>query len=192
MRRSVASTPSLCSRTLPGRLADIFVDVVAEKQHEVGILVGQMAIGGEIAVFVIGAGDEAEAQPVERRAGAGAVRSAADRARLAAGDEAIPVLPARFEAAALDMHRMREIRLGLVGAAPHDLPHAASSAATSQSTGTVAGGMPPGRSGSGDSGSGASRVHSTDPVRAADSPRRRRARTDRRAACPRGAGRGWR
>jgi hypothetical protein len=57
-------------------LADIFVDVVAEKQDEVGVFLGKMAIGSEIAELVIGAGAEAETQPVEccaaRRRGAGA------------------------------------------------------------------------------------------------------------------------
>ena len=51
-----------------------FIDVIAEESDEVGILVREMAIGREIAILIIGAGNEAEPHPLDlgaaRRRGA--------------------------------------------------------------------------------------------------------------------------
>ena len=151
-----------------------------------------MAIGREIAEFVIGAGHEAEAQPVERCAGRRRGAQMADRARLAAGDEAVPILPPRFEAAALDMHRMREIGIGLVRCRAARSAACFGSSATSQSTGTTVGRHAAGtlRIGRQRFGREPGPQHRRRP--GSDSPRRRRARTDRCAACPTAAGCGWR
>ena len=46
---------------------DALVNVVAEIEHEFWIFVGEMAVSGEIAVLVIGAGHEAEAGVVQAR-----------------------------------------------------------------------------------------------------------------------------
>src|SRR5208337_291367 len=42
------------------------VDVVAQKQSKIGIVVGKMAIGGEIAVLIIRARDKSETEPFQR------------------------------------------------------------------------------------------------------------------------------
>jgi hypothetical protein len=77
------------------RLVDVgavLVDVVADVDEERGVVLDDPPIGGEVAVLELRAADEAEAQlrraAAERRRGA----RAADRARLAAGVEAVPVL----------------------------------------------------------------------------------------------------
>src|SRR6185312_11604695 len=72
-----------------------FIDVVAEEDRDIGLLFGEMAIGREIAELVIGAGDEAEAEFIERRAPRRRGHGAADRALRCAHGEAIPVWPAR-------------------------------------------------------------------------------------------------
>jgi hypothetical protein len=140
----------------------VLVDVVAEEQHQIGRLLGEMPVGREIAELVIGAGAEAEAKPVERRARRRRGSGVTDRACLAAGDEAVPIVTIWREACAFDMQRMRES--GSATASPCCTTRCiAGSSVTSQRTITAAGGMPPGRSESGDNGSGARRVHSTMP-----------------------------
>jgi hypothetical protein len=106
------------------RLADEFVYVVAEKHDQVGVFLGQMAVGGEIAEFVIGAGAEAETQSVERRTAGRCGAGAADRTRLTADDEAVPIVAPRFELGALDMHSMGIFRHGGSLAVPDDLRQA--------------------------------------------------------------------
>ena len=94
-----------------------------EKQDEIGVLGREVAIGREIPEFVVRARRKTEAQPVQRGAARRRGAKPAGRARFAAGDKPVPVLPTRFEAAAFRMHRMRKTRLGFFRAAPHDLLH---------------------------------------------------------------------
>ena len=102
-------------------LFDGFVDVVAQKKHEFRILVGQMSIGREIAVLVVRAGRDRKAQTlgrgVRRRQGSGA----ADAACGIAVGEAIPIGPARFEPANVEMHRIGESLLGGGFPTAHDI-----------------------------------------------------------------------
>jgi hypothetical protein len=88
------------------------------------MFLGQVAIGREIAELVIGAGAEAETQPVERCAARRRGAGAADRTRLTACDEAVPVVAPRLEAGAFDMHRMHGFRHGHRLTVPGDLRQA--------------------------------------------------------------------
>ena len=102
------------------RAVDRFVDVVAEEQDEVRLLLRQMAIGGEIAVLVVGAGAEAEAQCGDGAAWRRRGGCAAGRAGPRAEKEAVPIGPARLQAAHLAMDRMGESRFGAGKATLHD------------------------------------------------------------------------
>jgi len=79
-----------------------------------------MAIGREIAVLVMRARGEGEAQPVEFRAGRRRGDGAADPARRIAAGEAVPIGPTGGEPGDLEMRRIGEARLGDGGAALHD------------------------------------------------------------------------
>src|ERR1700712_295562 len=72
----------------------VFLDVVAEKDAEIRILLRRMAIAGEVAVFVMRAGEIGEAELVAamRRQGLGA----ADGAVCGTRREAVPVRAARL------------------------------------------------------------------------------------------------
>ena len=104
-------------------LIDVFVDIVAEKKHESGILVGEMPVSREIAVLVVRAGHEAEAQTLKRRAGRRQGRGAADAACGIAAHEAVPIGPAGRQTAHVEMHRIGESLLRHCLAAPHDIVH---------------------------------------------------------------------
>jgi hypothetical protein len=62
----------------------VLVDVVAEVQDDVQILLGQVVVGREVAVLVLRARDEREGHRVERGAGGRGRLRAADRAELPA------------------------------------------------------------------------------------------------------------
>src|SRR4029077_17690545 len=99
----------------------IFVDIVAEEDAEVGTLLRRMAIGGEVAVFIVRAGKESEAQLVDvsRRQGHGAT----DRARGRTGREAVPVGTARLQPAQLFVHGITELSFGEGPSALYDVTH---------------------------------------------------------------------
>ena len=61
----------------PDRRTDsvhVLVDVVAEEEHEIRLFVGQMAVGGEEPVLVVGAGHEREPEPPQGGRGSGPVQ----------------------------------------------------------------------------------------------------------------------
>ena len=113
--------PSECRRTIGRFVLDGFVDVVAEKNDELGIFVGQMPVRGKIAVLVVGAGDKAEAQAINgaprRRQGNGA----AHRARRIAALEAIPIGAAGLETRHIEVDRIGKGPLGGGLATAHDV-----------------------------------------------------------------------
>ena len=142
---------------------DGLVNVVAEEQDELGIFVGEVPIGGKVAVFVIGAGDKAEAQCFGRGIRRRQSRCTTNAAGRVTAHEAIPIGPPGLQPSDVEMNRIRECLLGGRFASPHHI------AQRRVGGDFVADGdlspprMPPGVCGLGDNGSGASRVHSTKP-----------------------------
>ena len=104
-------------------LLDGVVDVIAEEQHDVWIFVGQMPVGREIAVLIVGARHEAEAQLVEGRSRRRQGHGAADAARRVAAHEAIPIGPAGLEPADIEMHRIGKGPFGRGLALAHHVVH---------------------------------------------------------------------
>jgi hypothetical protein len=74
-------------RAFAAYAAGIFVDVVAEEEHEIELLARHVAVGGVVAVLEILAGGDGEAELVELRAVRGR------RARAAAGAAQRSALP---------------------------------------------------------------------------------------------------
>ena len=105
-------------------LLDGLVDVIAEEQNEFGIFRGQVAVGGEISVFVIGAGDKAKSHLRDRRLRGRKRDRTSGRADRIAREEAVPVGPPRFETGNVEMDRIGEglLRRGI--AAAYDFGHA--------------------------------------------------------------------
>src|SRR5690606_37602371 len=69
----------------------VLVVVVAEVQHQVRVLLGEVPVGGEVAVLVLGAGGERHGQRHHRGGGRGGA-GAADRGEGAGGPEPVEVL----------------------------------------------------------------------------------------------------
>ena len=97
-----------------------FVDIVAIMIDEGELLVGERAIGGVIAVLVILAAADPEAQRARARAGGGDGARAADDALLAARAEAVPIGPVGLQAGKLDMDAVGELGPGDLAAMRHD------------------------------------------------------------------------
>ena len=103
----------------PGRL----VDVIAEEGDQVRRVGDDVAVGAVVALLVLLAGGEREAQRRRRRVGRGRGARAADRARRVARHEAVPVPAIGLEAFDVDVHRMRPGRRGLGRARRDDAAH---------------------------------------------------------------------
>ena len=114
-RRNANLMPSHQPRS-PGLL----VDVVAEVDHQVEVARGHVAIGREVALLVLLARGEGEAQPLRRARGGRRGARATDRTLRRARPEPVPVGTPRFQAARLRMNRMGQRRDGLFGAARDD------------------------------------------------------------------------
>ena len=139
----------------------VLVDVVAQVDDQVEVVLRHLLVGGEQALLVVLAGGEGEPQLLRaRRSGAGSGAGAADRAGRVAGPEPVPVPAVRPQPVDLDVDRVAQLRRGDGGAALRPTFCIPSSSATSHRTSTGSGFMPP----SGSSGLGASRVQRTTPV----------------------------
>ncbi len=103
-----------------GHVVDgVLVEVVAEVEHDVQVLVGQVPVGGPVALVVALAGDHAEGESGGPAAAGGGGAGAAGRADVAAGAEAVVVDVAGGEVAGLDVHGVVELGVG-GGPAPSD------------------------------------------------------------------------
>src|SRR5262249_30279261 len=105
-------------------LLDVFVEVVAEIHHDVGVLVGEVPVGAEIALLVVGAGHEAEPHAVDRRSGGGRGHGGPDPAYRIPAHEPVPVWLAGLQAGDVGMNRPSEGRFGVGRAAADDVAHA--------------------------------------------------------------------
>jgi hypothetical protein len=102
---------------VPARGPDaVFVDVVAEVEDHVGVLVGEMAVGGVVAVRPRGARGEGQPQGVGAAAGGRGRLGAAGGADLTAGAEAVVVFAARFQALGVDVDGVAVFGAGPRGA----------------------------------------------------------------------------
>ena len=81
-----------------------FVDVVAGMEDEVEMLLRDPPERGEIAVLVVLAAADGEADPIDRRARRRRGPGAADLAHVVAGMEAVEVVARRLEPGDLDVH----------------------------------------------------------------------------------------
>ena len=102
----------------------VLVQVVAQVQHQVRVVLRQPRVGGEVAVLVLRAAGERHGQRrrrlVQRRAGQGA----AHRADVLAGAEPVEVFAPRAQAAQLHVHRVRGFDPGMLDAAGYYRAHA--------------------------------------------------------------------
>ncbi len=87
----------------------VLIDVVAQEEHQVQLLLGHVAPGGVEAVVIALAGGDGEAQG-GRCVGCRRGARAPDDAALAQGTEAIPVPAIGLQAAGLGMHGMGAVR----------------------------------------------------------------------------------
>jgi hypothetical protein len=90
----------------------VLVDVVPDEQDEVGRLPGDLAVGGEVAVLVVGARGERKPQRVDGGADRRRRLRPADRAQVAAGLEPVEVLPPWLQAGHVDVDAVDEVRVG--------------------------------------------------------------------------------
>jgi hypothetical protein len=75
----------------------VLVDVVAQVQDHVEVVLGQVPVGGVVALLDVLAGHEGQVQATEGAARVGAGPGAADPAQVAAGPEPVPVAAARVD-----------------------------------------------------------------------------------------------
>ena len=106
-----------------GPVVGLGVDVVAQVDDEVHILVGEQVVGVEVAERVVLAGEEGEAHRLAR-IGRQRGAEAADLALLAPGGEAVPVLLVRVEAGDASLYRIGHPRRRPDEVARHDLAKA--------------------------------------------------------------------
>jgi hypothetical protein len=100
------------------------IQVIAQMQHQVQVLVGEVLVGAVVAVLKVLAGHHGQGQPPGRRPGGGQGPGPADRAELPAGPEPVPPGAGRFQPLDLDVHGVGLGGLGEDGAAAHDPPEA--------------------------------------------------------------------
>src|SRR4029450_2049888 len=96
------------------------IQVVAQVQHQVQVLVGDVLVGGVVAVLVVLAGDHRQGQPRGGRPGGGQGAGPADRAQLPGGSEPVPVGAGRLQPLNLDVHGVGLGGLGEDGAGAND------------------------------------------------------------------------
>ncbi len=88
----------------------VLVDVVAERQHQVGPVVRHVAIGREESLFVVRAGRERELHRGDRHAGGGAGHGAPGGGLVAPDPEPVEILPTRLQPVHDHVHGVREVR----------------------------------------------------------------------------------
>ncbi len=99
------------------------VDVVAEREDEIGAVLGRTTVGGEPAALPVGAGQVHHAQvPAAARSGGG--QRAAGAGDVTAGAEAVEELGVRGEVLELDVQAVALLGQGGLGAAAHDVAEA--------------------------------------------------------------------
>ncbi len=98
----------------------VFVEVVAEVEDHVDVLVREVPVGGEVAVVVRLAGDGGQGQRAVAGSAAGCGAGAAGGAGPAAGAEAVVEAPVGVEAVHVHMDAVPELRVGGGGPAPDD------------------------------------------------------------------------
>ena len=101
----------------------VLVDVVAEEQHQVEILLRHVLVGGVEAHLEVLARGEREADPLGRVSLRDERAGAPDRAPLATHLELVPVPAAGLQAVDVDVHRVREVGIREGHAAAHDAAH---------------------------------------------------------------------
>ena len=106
------------------RPARPFVDVIAKMKDEIEILGRQVLVRGEVPELVMLAGSEGKSEAIDGSARRRQRSRASDRARHAAGAEAVPIRPVLLQAGHFDMNRMRRLGTRDRRAAADDLPHA--------------------------------------------------------------------
>ncbi len=99
------------------------VDVVAEKDEQVEVVAGHAMVSAVVALLVLLAGREREAQPLERGVDGGRGPGPPDRTHLGAGAESVPVPASRLESVDLDVNGVGPRRTGRGRAPSHDLAH---------------------------------------------------------------------
>ena len=97
------------------------VDVVAEVQHDVGVVVRSVGPQRPVARLPVLAAGEQEPQAVDRPARARGGPGAPDGADLVAHDEPVEIPTVGLEAVGVDVHRVRPPGLGDREAVTHDL-----------------------------------------------------------------------
>jgi hypothetical protein len=103
----------------------VLVLVVAEVQHQVGVVLGQAPVGGEEAVLELAAGHERHRQRRREAARPGSGEGAAGTGQVAAGAEPVVVLAAGAQAGDLDVDGVRAARVGARPAAGDHAPEPA-------------------------------------------------------------------
>ena len=102
----------------------VLVEVVAQVQHQVRVVLGQPRVGGEVAVLVLRAAGERHGQRRRRLVQRGAGEGAAHRAEVPAGAEPVEVFAPRLQAPQLHVHRVRGFNPGVLDAAGYYPAHA--------------------------------------------------------------------
>ena len=91
-------------------LSRLLVDVVAEVKHQIGRLLGHVAIRREVARLIVLAAGKGKPQRFGSRRCCRHRAGAADRALRVAAAEAVGIPPPRLQAFHLDMHRVGQLR----------------------------------------------------------------------------------
>ncbi len=97
------------AHALAAGIAASLVDVVAGVEHEVELLVGDVPKRREVAHFVVIAAAHGVANPIDAGAFCRRGFRATDLTGLAAGKEAVEILPARLKAAGLDVDAVTKL-----------------------------------------------------------------------------------
>ena len=111
IERDAFRTPELPPRNDQFVAKPTLIDVVAYVDHEIQILVGQVAKGGVVAVLVVLAGRQAELQPGGMRVGGWGRPGSTDGANLTTGKKPVPVHAVRFEPLNFRMDGVGELRV---------------------------------------------------------------------------------
>lgn len=103
-----------------GGVDGVLVEVVAEVEDDVDVLLGEVLVRGEVAVVVRLAGDGGQAQRAVAGAAGGRGAGPADGAGPRSGAEAVVEDAVGVEALDLDVDAVVELRVGGDRSAPHD------------------------------------------------------------------------
>ena len=113
LRCAVLAYPPLAPRQL--------VDVVADVQHQIGLVGDDCPIGGVVAVLVLLAGGDGQSELCGRDVSGGRGGRAADRAACLADGEAVPVRAPGHEPAGFDVHAVRPVGRCVLDTGPDDV-----------------------------------------------------------------------